>query len=85
MALPTLYYSDLCPDTEPFVAALREHDIAYQSVNITASMANLKQFLALRDAHPHFEHAKREGYVGIPTLQLEGGRLISDSTELATL
>ena len=36
MNQPVLFFSDLCPDTAPFVAALNARGIGYEAVNITA-------------------------------------------------
>ena len=70
MNQPVLYFSDLCPDTPPFVAALAARNMDYEAVNITASMKNLKRFLTLRDNHAAFDARKAQGAIGIPVLQL---------------
>ena len=72
----TLYFSDKCPDTAPFVAALQENGIPYNKVNITDSMANLKQFLALRDSRPEFTERKARGMVGVPVIHLPNDELL---------
>ena len=76
MNQPVLYFSDLCPDTPPFVAALAARNMDYEAVNITASMKNLKRFLALRDSRAAFDARKAQGAIGIPVLQLADGTLI---------
>ena len=76
MNQPVLYFSDLCPDTPPFVAALAARNMDYEAVNITASMKNLKRFLALRDHRAEFDARKAQGAIGIPVLQLADGTLI---------
>ena len=38
MSQPTLFFSDKCPDTQPFVAGLEARGIRYDAVNITNSM-----------------------------------------------
>ena len=58
MNQPVLYFSGLCPDTPPFVAALAARNMDYEAVNITASMKNLKRFLALRDSRAAFDARK---------------------------
>lgn len=73
---PVLYFSDLCPDTPPFVAALAARNMDYEAVNITASMKNLKRFLALRDSHAAFDARKAQGAIGIPVLQLADDSLV---------
>lgn len=76
MNQPVLYFSDLCPDTLPFVAALAARNMDYEAVNITASMKNLKRFLALRDSHAAFDARKAQGAIGIPVLQLADDSLV---------
>lgn len=76
MNQPVLYFSDLCPDTPPFVAAVAARNMDYEAVNITASMKNLKRFLALRDSHAAFDARKAQGAIGIPVLQLADDSLV---------
>ena len=73
-----LYFSDKCPDTQPFVARLEQKGIAYQPVNITDSMLNLKRFLSLRDNRIEFEERKQKGFVGVPVLHTSDDLLIFD-------
>ena len=56
-----LYFSSLCPDTKAFVEELQRQNISYREVDITASMANLKEFIRLRDDKPQFEGRKQWG------------------------
>ena len=76
MNQPVLYFSDLCPDTPPFVPALAARNMDYEAVNITASIKNLKRFLVLRDSRAEFDARKAQGAIGIPVLQLADGTLI---------
>ena len=76
MNQPVLYFSDLCPDTPPFVAALAARNMDYEAVNMTASIKNLKRFLVLRDSRAEFDARKAQGAIGIPVLQLADGTLI---------
>ena len=85
MLLPILYFSDKCPDTTPFKNGLAARDIEYSEVNITDSMANLKQFLALRDQRLEFEARKQRGFIGIPVLLSPDGRLCFDLAEVDAL
>lgn len=71
MSKLVLFFADRCPDTAPFVAELETLKLEYEAVEITASMANLKRFLHLRDTHHAFEKAKQNGYIGIPALVIE--------------
>ncbi len=85
MNKPILFYSELCPDTKPFVAELERLNIDYQPVNIFESMANFKQFLRLRDTDKAFDDSKAQGYAGIPALAVDDERIILDVDELKTL
>lgn len=80
--MPTLFYSNLCPDCPPFQATLTERGIAYEAVNITESMKNLKRFLAIRDHASAFDDGKSKGYVCIPCLVYEDGRIIFETKDL---
>lgn len=64
MSQPTLFFSDKCPDTQPFVAGLEARGIRYDAVNITNSMRELKAFLHLRDSRPEFQAVKDGARVG---------------------
>jgi len=73
-----LYFSSLCPDTKAFVEELQRQNISYREVDITASMANLKEFIRLRDDKPQFEGRKQWGMVGIPCLVVSETECIID-------
>ena len=45
---------------------VEKEGIRYGYVDITAGMAHLKKFLALRDSRPEFDKAKEVGDIGIP-------------------
>lgn len=70
MRTAKLFYSDKCPDTATFVDALQGYQLDYESVNITASMPNLKGFLSHRDQAAAFEAVKAQGNVGVPVLHV---------------
>lgn len=72
-----LFMSPLCPDCPPIIEKLDKEGIAYRKVNITNSMAELKEFLKLRDSHPYFSEIKKENMVGIPSLMVDGEKLIN--------
>ncbi|MBS4750479.1 glutaredoxin [Carnobacteriaceae bacterium zg-ZUI78] len=77
-----LYYSSLCPDTPPFVEALKERNISYEAVDITESMKNLKRFLQLRDERAEFNERKKWGFVGVPVLVTENNQFIFDFNDI---
>ncbi|HGO5854950.1 TPA: hypothetical protein ACK3JH_001857 [Mannheimia haemolytica] len=82
MRKPILYFAHWCPDTAPFVAELDRLGIEYELCDITKSGANFKPFLRLRDNHSAFDHAKANGYIGIPALLIEGEKVVLDLAEL---
>lgn len=77
-----LFYSSLCPDTPEFVAKLKEKHIVYEAIEITSSMASLKQFLAFRDQREEFESIKEKGAVGIPCLLTIDDQIILNISQL---
>ncbi|MBQ6343367.1 MAG: hypothetical protein IJI41_09610 [Anaerolineaceae bacterium] len=73
-----IYGSDLCPDCVSCKAAFDANNVTYEFVNITESMRNLKEFLKLRDNDSVFDDPRQKGYVGIPALLFEDGRISLD-------
>ena len=73
-----IYGSPLCPDCRECKANFDAHGIAYEEVNITGSMANLKEFLKLRDHEAAFEGSKAAGGVGVPAIIKEDGSVELD-------
>lgn len=71
MSKPTLFFANLCPDTQSFVAQLKKLHIDYDEVEIMSSITNLKQFLQLRDRHSAFKQAKTNSSIGIPALLID--------------
>jgi len=76
------YGSPLCPDCQEATALLDKTDVQYEFVNITASMKELKEFLALRDSREEFADAKKNGYAGIPCFLREDGSITFDVNEI---
>lgn len=70
-----LFMSSHCPDCPPVVKRLDEENISYRKVDITSSMADLKEFLKVRDVNPYFDQIKKENRVGVPTLMDGDGNL----------
>jgi len=62
------YGSHNCPDCVNFRSYLDLNDIPYEFIDINRNMANLKEFLRLRDTDPVFEAVKENGSVGIPAI-----------------
>lgn len=65
-----------CRDTKKL---LEEKGIEYEYVDITASIKNLRAFLALRDTLPAYESIKAAGRVGIPTFVWDDGSVTLDT------
>ena len=61
-----VYGSPMCPHCVEAKEILDKEGIRYGYVDITAGMAHLKKFLALRDSRPEFDKAKAVGDIGIP-------------------
>lgn len=74
----TVYGSPLCPDCRACKVNFDRHGIAYEEVDITASMKNLKAFLKIRDALAVFDPCRKNGSVGIPAIQRENGSITLD-------
>lgn len=82
---PILYFAPWCPDTEPFVEELKALHVEYDALDMVGDRLNFKAFLKLRDNHPAFDDAKRNGYIGIPALVLENGDVILDKAQLKAI
>lgn len=77
-----LYYSDVCPDTKSFLSELNRLEVRFKSVNITESISNLKEFLAVRDNEAVFNDKKETNQVGIPVLVTEDKDYLFDGDQL---
>ena len=77
----TVIGSHLCPDTLYALNKLVEAkaDITFQ--NLSASLPDLKAYLALRESSPVFEGPKAKGSLGIPCFVREDGTWSRCSTE----
>jgi len=74
--MPKVYGSMLCPDCVEAKEYFEKVNYKYEFVNITESMKNLKEFLALRDNRKEFEEIKKLGYVGIPAVLTDDNKII---------
>lgn len=66
------YGSTNCPDCVRFKSYLDQNQIPYEFTDINRSMADLKEFLKLRDYSPVFIPVKENGSVGIPAIIDDG-------------
>ncbi len=74
--MPKVYGSMLCPDCVEAKEYFEKVNYKYEFINITESMKNLKEFLALRDNRKEFEEVKKLGYIGIPTILTDDNKII---------
>ena len=74
--MPKVYGSMLCPDCVEAKEQFEKVNYKYEFVNITESMKNLKEFLALRDNRKEFDDVKKFGYVGIPAILTDDNKII---------
>ena len=66
----------LCPDCVEAKEYFEKVNYKYEFVNITESMQNLKEFLALRDNRREFQEVKKFGYIGIPAILTDDNKII---------
>ena len=74
----TLMGSHLCPDTLYAINRRCEAGAELEFKNLSASLADLKAYLALRESSPLFDGPKARGSLGIPCFVLEDGTLTLD-------
>ena len=61
-----------------------ENGIEFKYVDITGSMANLRDFLKYRDTYAEYEEVKARGAVGVPSTVInDGERIIIGNVTLA--
>lgn len=78
------YGAPICSNCVQTHALLKAQGIEYEYIDITASVANLRAFLKLRDQREEFAAIREEGRIGIPVFVLENGELLMDEEWLRT-
>jgi len=73
-----IYGSPMCPDCRECKENFDANGVEYTMIDINESLRNLKEFLALRDSLPVFDHCKEIGDIGLPALVREDGTVILD-------
>lgn len=76
-----IYGSMLCPDCVECRADLDNAGVAYEYLDFSDKLRNLKEFLALRDSEPVFDAVKQRGSIGIPCIVTDDGRITLDWEE----
>ncbi|NCB61999.1 MAG: glutaredoxin [Clostridia bacterium] len=69
----TVIGSHLCPDTLYALNQLVANGIETEFKNLSASLPDLRAYLALRDQHPIYSAIKGSERIGIPCFILEDG------------
>ena len=76
-----VYGAEICIDCRNYRAIQKARGFEAEYVDITASTANLKEFLFLRDNEPVFQEVRMRGGIGIPLFVREDGRKTFDIDE----
>ena len=61
--------------------ALSQKNVAFDFIDITASMMNLKKFLRVRDTSEVHEMARQKHSVGVPCIMTDQGIYIAETPE----
>ena len=70
-----IYGSMMCPDCVQCREELDKAGVAYEYLDFSDNLRNLKEFLKLRDGDPLFLPVKEAGSIGIPCILMEDGSL----------
>ena len=70
-----VYGSQLCPDVRAAVEVLMSKDVAFDFIDITADLGNLKAFIKLRESNPLFDEVRACDGIGIPCFEKEDGSI----------
>ena len=76
-----IYGSMLCPDCVACRKDLDEAGTAYEYLDFSDDLKNLKEFLKIRDGNPMFDGLREEGKIGIPCILREDGSITLDWEE----
>lgn len=74
----TVIGSHLCPDTLYALNRLSEAKAEIEFKNLSASLPDLKAYLAQRDSNPLYADIRANGGIGIPCFVLEDGTTTLD-------
>ena len=76
-----VYGAEICIGCRNYKAIQKNRGFEADYVDITASTANLKEFLAIRDTEPLFADVKARHAIGIPLFVREDGAKTFDMDE----
>ena len=68
MPMLKIYGSMLCPDCVQCREDLDKAGVAYEYLDFSENLKNLKEFLAIRDSEPIFDSVREQGSIGIPCI-----------------
>lgn len=74
----TVIGSHLCPDTLYALHRLSEARAEIDFKNLSASLPDMKAYLALRESSPAYADIRENGGIGIPCFVLEDGTATRD-------
>lgn len=74
----TVIGSHLCPDTLYALCKLKEKNADLDFKNLSASLPDLKAYLAVRETSEMYDSVRRNGGIGIPFFELEDGTKTMD-------
>lgn len=75
MTMLKIYGSMQCPDCVKCREDLDRAGVAYEYLDFSDNLRNLKEFLHMRDTEAVFEPVKQSGSIGIPCIVDENGKL----------
>ena len=76
-----IYGSMQCPDCVRCREDLDRVGVAYEYLDFSENLKNLKEFLAIRDGNPLFDDIREDGKIGIPCIVREDGTISLDWEE----
>lgn len=74
----TVIGSHLCPDTLYALNQLTANKVEVEFKNLSASLPDLKAYLAQRETNPLYAAVREKGGIGIPCFILEDGSTTLD-------
>lgn len=78
----TVIGSHLCPDTLYALNQLAANKADIEFKNLSASLPDLKAYLAQRENNPLYEAVRKNGGIGIPCFVLENGTTTLDLNDV---
>ena len=76
-----IYGSAQCPKALKLLGGCKEKNIGAEFRDISASLKDLAEFIAIRDGDAAFAAAKKAVRLGIPCVLLEDGRIFDGGEE----